>query len=157
MEISPIGVIRTPYKELTDMPIQPKGAKEVTGRLELNPELAEGLQDLDGFSHVYLIYQFHKAERTNLKVVPFMDTVKRGVYSTRSPLRPNHIGISIVELTGVENNIVHLKGVDVLDNTPLLDIKPYIDAFDYVENSRSGWMTKSREEVAGKRSDDRFV
>ena len=157
MELTAIGVIRTPYKELTDMPIQPKGAKAVVGRAELNPELKEGLQDLDGFSHVYLIYQFHKAERTDLKVVPFMDTVERGVYSTRSPLRPNHIGISIVEITGVEDNIVHLKGVDVLDNTPLLDIKPYIDAFDSVENSRSGWMTKSREEVAGKRSDDRFV
>lgn len=157
MEFSPIGVIRSPYKELTDMPIQPKGAEEVMGRVELNPGLVEGLQDLDGFSHVYLIYRFHKAERTDLKVVPFMDTVERGIYSTRSPLRPNHIGISIVEITGVENNIVHLRGVDVLDNTPLLDIKPYIDAFDYVENSRCGWMTRSREEVAGKRSDDRFV
>ena len=157
MELTPIGIIRSPYKELTDMPIQPKGAKEVMGRVELKPDLAEGLQDLDGFSHVYLIYQFHKAERTNLKVVPFMDTVERGIFSTRSPLRPNHIGISIVEITAVESNIVHLKGVDVLDNTPLLDIKPYIDAFDYVENSRSGWMTRSREEVAGKRSDDRFV
>jgi tRNA (Thr-GGU) A37 N-methylase len=86
-----------------------------------------------------------------------MDTVERGIFSTRSPLRPNHIGLSIVELAGVQNNIVHLKGVDVLDKTPLLDLKPYIESFDYVENSRSGWMQGTKKEVAEKRSDDRFI
>lgn len=157
MEFSPIGYIRTPYTELTDMPIQPKGAQEVTGSIEFLEEYTEGLRDLDGFSHVYLIYYLHKASRSALTVVPFMDTVERGIFSTRSPLHPNHIGLSLVELTGVHDNIVHLKGVDVLDNTPLLDLKPYIESFDYVENSRSGWMQGSRKEVAEKRSDNRFI
>lgn len=157
MEFSPIGYIRSPYTELTDMPIQPRGANAVEGSIEILEQYAEGLQDLDGFSHAYLIYHLHKASRTALSVIPFMDTVERGVFSTRSPLRPNHIGLSIVEITGVEKNIVHLRGVDVLDKTPLLDLKPYIESFDYVEKSRSGWMQGSREEVAKKRSDSRFI
>lgn len=157
MHFSPIGYIRTPYTELTEMPIQPKGANEVEGSIEILEKYAAGLQDLDGFSHVYLIYHLHKASRCALSVIPFMDTVERGIFSTRSPLRPNHIGLSIVEITGVQNNIVLLRGVDVLDKTPLLDLKPYIESFDYIEKSRSGWMQRSREEVAQKRSDNRFI
>ncbi|WP_163337622.1 tRNA (N6-threonylcarbamoyladenosine(37)-N6)-methyltransferase TrmO [Desulfopila sp. IMCC35008] len=157
MEFSPIGYIRTPYTELTDMPIQPRGANKVTGSIEILEKYAEGLQDLDGFSHAYLIYHLHKASRSALSVIPFMDTVARGIFATRSPLRPNHIGLSIVEITGVKNNIVELRGIDVLDRTPLLDLKPYIESFDYVEKSRSGWMQGSIEEVTQKRSDNRFL
>ena len=155
--MQPIGTIRSPFQKLQDMPIQPKGAVAEFGTVEVFTEFAEGLRDLDGFSHVYLLYQFHEARRTELSVVPFMDTVSRGVFATRSPLRPNHIGLSIVELIGIKDNIVTVRGIDVLNGTPLLDIKPYIAAFDEVENSRSGWMQASRDEVSAKRSDDRFT
>ena len=155
--MNPIGIIHSPFKTLDNMPIQPGGARSVKGYIELKAELSAGLQDLDGFSHIYLIYMFHKVNRTELVVTPFMDTVPRGVFATRSPLRPNHIGISLVELLTVEGTTLEIQGVDVLDGTPLLDIKPFIPAFDQVTNSRSGWMTASAGEVAEKRSDTRFI
>lgn len=138
------------------MPIQPKGAAMVKGYAQIDDEFVDGLQDLQGFSHIYLLYSFHKATRTELKVTPFMDSEIRGVFSTRSPLRPNHIGLSIVQLSKVEGNKVYVEGIDILDGTPLLDIKPYIAGFDSVAESTSGWMKGSDEEIVGKRSDDRF-
>jgi len=155
--MEPIGIIRTPFKELTGMPIQPGGSKKTRGELLIKPEYAEGLDDLDGFSHLYLIYLFHKAPRIQLKVVPFMDAAERGVFATRSPLRPNHIGLSVVELIGVDGCRVTIQNVDMLDQTPLLDLKPYISAFDFVDQARSGWMDKKQSEVEIRRSDDRFV
>jgi tRNA-Thr(GGU) m(6)t(6)A37 methyltransferase TsaA len=155
--IKPIGSIHTPFDKLEDMPIQPKGAAEVIGTIELEEQYVEALADLDGFSHIYLLYEFHMAKRTALTVTPFMDTTPRGVFATRSPLRPNHIGISIVRLIGVEKNIITVQGIDILNGSPLLDIKPYIAAFDAVQQSRSGWMKGSEEDVSGKRSDLRFV
>jgi tRNA-Thr(GGU) m(6)t(6)A37 methyltransferase TsaA len=152
-----IGVIHTPYTTLEDMPIQPKGAKRIVGTIEVNEQYVPGLMDLDGFSHVYLLYKFHMAQKTALKVTPFMDTIQRGVFSTRSPLRPNHIGLSLVELKKIKTNIITVQGIDVLDGTPLLDIKPYIAAFDEVQNSSSGWMQSTKEEVILKRSDRRFA
>jgi tRNA (adenine37-N6)-methyltransferase len=152
-----IGIIHSPFTNLKDMPIQPKGAKNTIGTIEINPEYEEGLDDLNGFSHIYLLYIFHEAARTSLKVTPFMDKTVRGVFSTRSPLRPNHIGLSIVELVGVEKNLIKVRGIDILNGTPLLDVKPYIESFDAVKNSRSGWMQASASEVAEKRSDDRFI
>jgi len=159
MEIlmEPIGIIRTPYKQLADMPIQPRGGQGVKGDLIIKPEYSEGLADLDGFSHIYLLYLFHEANRNEMKVVPFMDDRPRGVFATRSPLRPNHIGLSIVELEVVEENRIVVKNIDILDNTPLLDIKPYIKAFDGVEEARSGWMKGGCSEVERKRSDSRFI
>jgi len=117
-EISPIGVIHSPHQSIEDMPIQPKGAWGTAGRLVVKDEYSAGLKDLDGFSHVYLLYSFHEAARTELLVTPFMDIQTRGVFATRSPLRPNHIGMSIVKLTGIEGNIVHVEGVDVLEVRP---------------------------------------
>lgn len=155
--MKPIGTIYSPYTNLQDMPIQPKGAKNTLGTVEVNEEFLQGLDDLSGFSHIYLLYIFHKVERTALRVTPFMDTNPRGVFSTRSPLRPNHIGLSIVELEGVEKNLVKVRGIDILNGTPLLDIKPYIESFDGVKDSRSGWMKATANEVAQKRSDDRFI
>ena len=152
-----IGTIHSPFTSLKDMPIQPKGAKDTIGTIEIKEEYLEGLEDLDGFSHIYLLYNFHMATRTELTVTPFMDTSPRGVFSTRSPLRPNHIGLSIVELIGVEKNLLKVRGIDILDGTPLLDVKPYIESFDAVQDSRSGWMKGSVDEVATKRSDNRFV
>ena len=155
--MQPIGIIHTPFTTLEDMPIQPKGAKEEQGTIEIEKQYTEGLADLDGFSHIYLLYQFHMAKRTALQVVPFMDTRHRGVYATRSPLRPNHIGLSIVRLVQVEKQIITVAGIDILNGTPIYDIKPYIAAFDSVAESRSGWMQASEKEVAEKRSDERFV
>ena len=155
-EIKPIGTIHSPYTSIEDMPIQPKGATEVSGYIELDEKYIDGLRDLDGFSHIYLLYSFHKAKRTEMYVTPFMDNQKRGVFSTRSPLRPNHIGMSIVNLTGVEGNKVFVKGIDILDGTPLLDIKPYIEKFDAVQKSTSGWLQASNEDIITKRSDERF-
>jgi len=152
-----LGTIHTPFDKLEDMPIQPKGAAEVIGTIELEEQYTEGLADLNGFSHIYLLYEFHMAQRTALTVTPFMDTTPRGVFATRSPLRPNHLGISIVKLIGVEKNIVTVQGIDILNGSPLLDIKPYIAAFDAVQQSQSGWMKSSEDEVAEKRSDLRFV
>ncbi len=152
-----IGIIRTPHLELEGMPVQPVGGSGITGEVIVRPDLAEGLKDLDGFSHIYLIYHLHKVVNTSLTVVPFMDTVPHGVFATRSPVRPSCLGLSIVELLAVEGNRLQIRGVDMLDGTPLIDIKPYIAAFDCPEASTSGWMTSSRAEVGQKLSDNRFI
>ena len=157
ISITPIGLIHSPIDSPKNAPIQPRGAADLQGTIEIYSEYAEGLTDLDGFSHIILLYHFHLTTRTELLVTPFMDTCKRGVFSTRSPLRPNHIGLSIVELLSVDKNILAVKGIDVVDSTPVLDVKPYIQNFDGVEQSRSGWMTADADQVAGKRSDDRFL
>jgi tRNA-Thr(GGU) m(6)t(6)A37 methyltransferase TsaA len=112
---------------------------------------------LEGFSHLYLLYHFHRAAPMRLRVVPFFDSREHGIFATRSPSRPNPIGLSIVELLEVRGNRLTVRGIDVLDGTPLLDIKPYIDAFDRVEESRSGWLASSPEEIARQRSDRRFT
>lgn len=157
MTLEPIGTVHTPYTNLEQMPIQPKGAADTIGTLVVHEAYQEGLKDLDGFSHVYILYHFHKATRSELLVTPFMDTEIRGVFATRSPLRPSHIGMSVTQIISIQNNIVTLKGIDVLDGTPLLDIKPYIPQFDAVSNVKTGWMCKDESEVAGTTSDGRFV
>ncbi len=154
--IKPIGIIRSPYSSIEDMPIQPKGARGVEGFVLVDEKYIDGLQDLEGFSHIYLLYSFHEATRTELFVTPFLDTQKRGVFATRSPLRPNHIGISIVKLKRVEGNKVAVENIDILDGTPLLDIKPYIEKFDAVKENFSGWLQASDKEISKKRSDHRF-
>jgi len=155
-----IGIIHSPFCDLVNMPVQPKGARDVFATIEFKDEYTEGLKDLDGFSHVYLIYHFHKVKEPKLSVIPFNDptNTQRGVFSTRTPMHPNSIGLSVVELVSVKGNIVTIKGVDVLDGTPLLDIKPYIENFDKVEGeTKSGWMKASPNEVSSKKSDSRFV
>ena len=154
--MEPIGTIHSPYTQTANMPVQPRGAQGVRGQVRLKPEFAAGLKDLEGFSHLYLIYQFHRRGEPALEVVPFLDKTPRGVFATRSPLRPNPIGLSVVRLVSVEGAELTIEGVDVLDGTPLLDLKPYIPAFDQVEGARSGWMEASPEEVAQARSDRRF-
>jgi len=155
-----IATIHSPFCNLVNMPVQPKGAKDTYATIEFRDEFKDGLKDLDGFSHLYLIYYFHKVKEHKLSVVPFNDksNTPRGVFATRTPMHPNSIGLSVVELVSVEDNIVTIKGIDVLDGTPLLDIKPYIENFDKVEGEvKSGWMKSSQEEVSQKKSDDRFV
>ncbi len=160
IHLQQIATVKSPFCDLVNMPVQPKGAKDTYATIEFKKEYEEGLKDLDGFSHVYLIYYFHEVKAPKLSVIPFNDKTHtpRGVFSTRTPMHPNSLGLSVVELVKVEGNIVTIKGVDILDATPLLDIKPYIENFDKVEGkSRSGWMRSSADEVSEKKSDDRFV
>ncbi len=138
------------------MPIQPTGATGIEGTVEVLKEYQAGLADLDGFSHIILLYHFHRSMGFNLSVVPYMDTEQRGLFSTRAPKRPNPIGLSIVQLNRVEDNILHIRNIDVLDGTPLLDIKPYIPEFDAQRNVRTGWFKQNRIIVANYRSDERF-
>jgi tRNA-Thr(GGU) m(6)t(6)A37 methyltransferase TsaA len=147
----PIGTIHSEHTIAEETPIQPAYAKGCRGRAEIFPEYEEGLRDLDGFSHVYLIYHFHLSESVKLIVKPFLQDVERGVFATRAPSRPNAIGLSIVELVSREKNVLYLDGVDILDGTPLLDIKPYIVRFDCVQTLRNGWQDEVDEETARKR------
>jgi tRNA-Thr(GGU) m(6)t(6)A37 methyltransferase TsaA len=144
----PIGVIRSQHMEARRTPIQPIYAKGCKGRVEIFPEFTEGLSDLQGFSHIYLIFHFNQAGPVKLIVKPFLQDIARGVFSTRAPCRPNGIGLSIVELIGREGNVLLLDGVDILDGTPLLDIKPYSARFDRLENTRNGWQDEVDEESA---------
>lgn len=154
--INPVGMIRTPFKKLDGMPIQPSGASEVLGTVVINSEYAQGLKDLEGFSHIILIYHFHKSKGFELMVKPFLDDEKRGLFSTRAPRRPNPIGLSIVELVKVEENTLTIKGADILDKTPLIDIKPYVPGFDTKENVRTGWLEKVQDNAKTVKSDHRF-
>lgn len=158
MEImyQPIGTIHSPFKDIQGMPIQPTGAANVQGTIELLPELVEGLKDLEGFSHIILLYHFHQAEGARLVVTPFMDSSPHGVFATRAPKRPNPIGLSVVRLVSIEGNILHIENVDILDGTPLLDIKPYVPEFDEHPAERIGWLREAKGLVQSKRSDDRF-
>jgi tRNA-Thr(GGU) m(6)t(6)A37 methyltransferase TsaA len=147
----PIGVIRSGHGREEETPIQPVYAKGCKGRTEIFPEFAEGLRDLEGFSHVYLLYHFHRAGAAKLLVKPFLQDIERGVFATRAPCRPNAIGLSVVELVRRDGNVLYLDGIDVLDGTPLLDIKPYTAKFDRFETSRNGWQDDVDEETARQR------
>lgn len=153
----PIGSIQSPYKDLQGMPIQPAGGSGVRGKVILDPELIDGLVDLDGFSHLILIYFFHRTEGYKLQVKPFLDSEQHGVFATRAPRRPNRIGISVVKLLGIQANELEIENIDILDGTPLLDIKPYIPNFESVENLRLGWLTNKLGELESTRSDNRFL
>lgn len=152
----PIGVIRTPFPEPKGTPIQPRAAEGVRGRVELFPEYAEGLADLEGFSHVILIYHFHRAGPGRLRVRPFMDDREHGVFATRAPARPNPIGISVVRLLGIEGNVLHVADVDIVDGTPLLDVKPYVPQFDAPSGARIGWLGGHIGRLPLARDDGRF-
>lgn len=148
---SPIGVIHSEHTRPEETPIQPIYAGGCHGRAEIDPKYAAGLKDLEGFSHVFLIYHLDRAGPAALTVKPFLQDVERGVFATRSPRRPNPIGLSIVRLLRCEQNVLHLDDVDLLDGTPLLDIKPYTARFDRIENTRNGWQDDVAEEDARKR------
>jgi tRNA-Thr(GGU) m(6)t(6)A37 methyltransferase TsaA len=136
--MKPIGVIHSPFTDKAQTPIQ-AARSQALGRIEVYPEFAAGLQDLDGFSHLILLYVFHQSNGYTLQVKPFLDDQVRGLFATRYPRRPNPIGLSIVQLLARQENILDIEGVDMLDGTPLLDIKPYIPDFDVRTESRSGW------------------
>ena len=140
-----IGVIHTPFKDKENTPIQGCFAPDKKGQIEVFPEYAAGLKDIAPFSHLILIYHFHKAEECELVTKPFLDKEKRGIFAIRFCNRPNPIGITVVRLNGVINNILDISGVDMLDGTPLLDIKPYVPQFDIKENVCDGWYRKASE------------
>jgi tRNA-Thr(GGU) m(6)t(6)A37 methyltransferase TsaA len=156
IEFIPIGIIHTPFKIPKGMPIQPPGAEGITGSVEVYAEYQSGLKDLDGFSHIILLYSFHRSKGFTLDVVPYLDMEYRGVFATRAPRRPNSIGLSIVKLIGIKNDVLKVCNVDILDGTPLLDIKPYVPEFDSQEDVRTGWLEKAGKKVSRKRADDRF-
>jgi tRNA-Thr(GGU) m(6)t(6)A37 methyltransferase TsaA len=141
----PIGVIHSPFTDKKQTPIQPTRSQAL-GQVEVYPEFAEGLQDVEGLSHVILLYVFHCSSGYTLRVKPFLDDALHGLFATRYPCRPNPIGLSIVRLIARHVNVLEIEGVDVLDGTPLLDIKPYMPDFDARENVRVGWYeTRSKE------------
>lgn len=153
----PIGVIHSPFKEPKGVPIQSASAQGIKGTIEIFPEYIEGLKDLEGFSHIILIYHFHLARRGALKVKPYMDNKLRGVFATRAPSRPNPIGLSIVRLVKIEGNVLHIQDVDIIDGTPLLDIKPYVPEFDIRKVERIGWLEKRVKKLHITKDDGRFV
>ncbi|MFO7774813.1 MAG: tRNA (N6-threonylcarbamoyladenosine(37)-N6)-methyltransferase TrmO [Candidatus Hydrogenedentota bacterium] len=157
MYVEPIGVIYSPFVQLEGMPIQPQSAKGVKGTVHIKEGYVEGLRDVEGFSHLVLIYWFHLSEGYALEVTPFVDDTERGVFATRAPRRPNPLGISVVELIKVERNVLDIRNVDVINGTPLLDIKPYVPDFDAVESPRIGWLEGKSRRVEETKSDERFT
>jgi len=157
IQYRPIGIIHTPYNAPEGTPIQPPASRGVEADVEVFEKFAEGLTDLAGFSHIYLIYHFHLSRKFSLKVKPFLDDESHGLFATRAPSRPNAIGLSIVELIGTEKNILRVKNIDVLDGTPLLDIKPYVPGFDIRKVHRIGWMEKKIKNLDKTQDDGRFT
>jgi tRNA-Thr(GGU) m(6)t(6)A37 methyltransferase TsaA len=152
-----IGTIHSPYRDTAGMPIQPPGAKGTEGTVELLPEYEEALSDLEGFSHVILLYVFHRTGGYIPLVTPFLDSQPRGLFSTRAPKRPNPIGISIVKLKKIDKTTLHVENIDVLDGTPLLDVKPYVPEFDLpADRIRTGWLEQAKGRVEDKKADGRF-
>jgi tRNA-Thr(GGU) m(6)t(6)A37 methyltransferase TsaA len=138
----PIGVIHSPYRENKNIPIQGRFKDDVEAWVELNDEYVKGFRDLDGFSHAILLYYFHRSDREYIEGKPFLEDDTHGIFAIRSPHRPNHIGLSIVKIRHIRGNKLYFTQVDILDGTPLLDIKPYVKYFDNRENVISGWLEK---------------
>jgi tRNA (adenine37-N6)-methyltransferase len=154
-----IGVIHTPFKESKGTPGQPVAAPDSIATVELFPQYAEGLVDIEGFSHLILLFHMHKVKNAPLIITPFLDNKEHGVFATRSPARPNPIGLSVVKLEKVEHHILHISGVDILDGTPLLDIKPFIPAFDMRIANKTGWfdtIEHVEKKIIGFKDDGRF-
>jgi tRNA (adenine37-N6)-methyltransferase len=152
----PIGVIHSPFRDQEGMPIQPAGAQGIPGWIEINDDYTEGLSNLDGFSHIILLYHFHLSNGYDLKLTPFLDNATRGLFATRAPRRPNPIGLSVVKLVEMEGKIIKIENIDIVDGTPLLDIKPYVTAFDAISDATSGWVKGKEGRLREMRADDRY-
>ena len=157
IQYHPIGVIRSPFTDPVGMPIQPAGAQGVVGKVEIHPEYVPGLEDLESFSHIILLYHFHLSKGYRLTAKPYMDDEPHGIFAIRAPNRPNPIGLSVVRLIKVEGASLEIEGVDIVDGTPLLDIKPFVPAFDVPQVESVGWLEKSGDRVRSRRSDARFT
>ncbi len=153
----PIGIINSPHKEPKGTPIQPTAARGIAGTVEIFPEFTEGLKDVDGFSYIYLIYHLHLIKESRLVVKPFLDDREHGIFSTRSPGRPNPIGISIVKVVKIEGNKLFIEDVDIVDETPLLDIKPFVPVFDVRDPQKIGWLKKNIHKLPESKDDGRFI
>jgi tRNA-Thr(GGU) m(6)t(6)A37 methyltransferase TsaA len=151
-----IGVVRSPYTTLEGMPLQSVGAPEVCGQIEIEPSFGAGLLDLQEFSHLHLITHLHRGAPGGLTVVPFLDDTRHGIFATRSPRHPNPIGLSVVRLLAVRGATLEIAGVDLLDGTPVLDLKPYVPVFDSVAAERTGWLERAAHRVHDVRADARF-
>jgi len=156
MRIKPIGVIHTPHKMAEGTPIQPFKARGIAGSVEIYTDYMTALQDVDGFERIWLIYWFHKSRQPKPIVTPYMDDTPRGLFATRAPSRFNNIGISVVRLKGINGSLLQIEDVDMLDGTPLLDIKPYVPSFDSYPEARHGWLEKVSQDTAEGKADNRF-
>jgi tRNA-Thr(GGU) m(6)t(6)A37 methyltransferase TsaA len=152
----PIGIVHSPFTKPEGTPIQAIASKNSEGVIEIFPEFVEGLKDLEHFSHIYVLFHLHLAEKKELTVIPFLDTTPHGVFATRSPGRPNAIGISVVCLDKIEGNKIHVKNIDILNSSPVLDIKPYIPQFDVFETTKNGWFEKNIRKMESQKDDGRF-
>ncbi len=152
----PIGLVHSKFKDNNKVPIQSIFSKD-EGVIEIYPEFLEGLKDLDGFSHIYLIYHFHLSKGFSLKVTPFLNNAEKGVFSTRAPKRPNNIGLSILKIKKIEDNRIYVLDIDVIDKTPVLDIKPYVSLFDNRSDAKDGWFSDKNTTQKSYLSDNRFL
>jgi len=143
LQLDPIGIIRSPFTQAAGTPIQASMAEGATGTVEILPAFAAGLKDLDGFDRIWLLYWFDRAVAPKLIVTPYLDDQPHGVFATRAPARPNAIGMSAVRLLRIDNCTLHVADVDILDGTPLLDIKPYVPQFDHLPAERTGWLRQA--------------
>ena len=153
---NPIGIIHSPFKRAEGTPIQSTASK-AEGKVEIFNEFAQGLADLENFSHVFLIYHFHLIKNFKLIAKPFMDQNSHGIFSIRAPARPNPIGFSVVRLEKIENNILYVKNIDIIDGTPLLDIKPYVPEFDVRQDAVKGWLKDNVHKLPNTKDDARFI
>jgi tRNA-Thr(GGU) m(6)t(6)A37 methyltransferase TsaA len=154
--LKPIGVIHTPFPKPTGTPIPPSRSSHARGRIELLPEFVPGLRDLDGFSHITLVYFLHLSRGFDLAVTPYLDTERRGLFATRAPRRPNPIGLSVVRLIRIDGGTLHIEDIDMVDGTPLLDIKPYVPSFEDVSDCRLGWLEGKANRAGETSADERF-
>jgi tRNA-Thr(GGU) m(6)t(6)A37 methyltransferase TsaA len=155
MTLKTIGIIHSSFQKCSETPIQSSASKNSQGSVEIFPEYIEGLRDLDGFDRIWLLYWFDRSMASNLVVTPYLDKKEHGIFATRAPARPNPIGLSCVKLKAVKENLLIIEDLDILDKTPLLDIKPYVSVFDHFEVKRNGWV--ENKSVDGKYADDRFL
>ena len=153
----PIGIIHSPFKKPQGTPIQPSAGKGIKGTIEIYPEYIKGLKDLEGFSHIILLFHLHLVKKATLQAKPFMDNELHGIFSIRGPSRPNPIGLSIVKLEKIVNNILYIEDLDIIDTTPLLDIKPYVSNFDDRKNIKIGWLEDNIKKLSLSVDDGRFI
>jgi tRNA (adenine37-N6)-methyltransferase len=152
----PIGIVHSPFKKREGTPIQSVASGETEAIIEIFPEYLEGLADLENFSHIYVLYHLHLIREKKLTVVPFLDTKPHGIFATRSPARPNPIGLSVVCLEKISGNNIYIKNIDILDGTPVLDIKPYVSRFDVFKTTNNGWLADNFRKIRKQRDDGRF-
>lgn len=156
MNIEVIGIVHSPFQQRQGTPVQPKAAKNIKATIEIKQEFADGLADIDGFSHIVVLFGFHKSTDYKLRVKPYLDDELKGVFATRAPKRPSQIGLSIVKLEKVCSNILHITGADMLDGTPVFDIKPYLPSLNPDGEIKIGWLREKYSQFEHKKADDRF-